>query len=78
MELILSKLATCLRKDMGFLNLHQNQINYDYKTKQYSSGGTTFQTHAEAREKQWQCNKCERSFSTMKQLKIHKSDDHSY
>lgn len=63
---------------MGFLNSHQNQIDYDYKTKQYSSGGNTYQTYAEAREKQWQCNKCSGSFSTMKQLRIHKAEDHSY
>lgn len=63
---------------MSFLKLNQNQIIYDHNIKKYSVGGRFYETFAEAKSKQWLCNKCDAAFGTMKELRMHKIDSHSY
>ncbi len=63
---------------MSFLRLSQNQIVYDHRTNMYSVGGTLYSTFAEAKLKQWLCDKCGMTFGTMKELHRHKTDSHSY
>lgn len=63
---------------MGILNLSQNRIIYDHKTNLYSVGGMEFPTFAEAKSKQWKCDKCLSTFGSMKELRVHKIDRHSY
>ena len=37
-----------------------------------------FSTYAEARQKQWKCEKCGETFASYRSLKDHKKDFHSY
>jgi ubiquitin C-terminal hydrolase len=63
---------------MTFLKNNSNKIIYDYKTKQYLIDGMLYSSFEEAKSKQWQCDKCSIAFGSMKQLRIHKIDSHSY
>ena len=44
----------------------------------YENAVGKFLTYAEARQKQWQCEKCSEIFASYKILKDHKKDLHSY
>lgn len=61
-----------------FLKDKRSAIIYDYQTKQYLIDGNIYSSFKEARSKQWQCDKCGNTFGSMKQLRIHKADNHSY
>ena len=63
---------------MTFLKENHNKIIYDYKTKRYLAGGNPYATFEEAKSRQWQCDKCGDAFGSMKQLRMHKIDSHSY
>ena len=44
----------------------------------YENAVGKFLTYEEARQKQWQCEKCSEMFASYKSLKDHKKDLHSY
>ena len=44
----------------------------------YENAVGNFLTYTEARQKQWQCEKCNEMFASYKLLKDHKKDFHSY
>jgi hypothetical protein len=53
-------------------------LTYNFKTKQYESREISYSSYEEARANQWRCNKCEKLFPTIKGLKQHKLEYHSY
>ena len=61
------------KKEKNFLNSIYNPI-----TRMYENATGKFPTYAEARQKQWKCDKCTKMFSSYKLLKDHKKDSHSY
>ena len=60
--------------------LKRNLLNSSYNpvTRMYENAVGKFLTYAEARQKQWQCEKCSEMFASYKSLKDHKKDLHSY
>ena len=44
----------------------------------YENATGKFATYAEARQKQWKCDKCAEMFPSYKLLRDHKKDLHSY
>ena len=44
----------------------------------YHVGRRLFHTYSDARANQWQCDKCKKAFSSFKELKTHKTSEHSY
>jgi len=58
----------------------RNSLNSRYNpvTRLYENAVGKFLTYAEARQKQWQCEKCTEMFASYKSLKDHKKDLHSY
>ena len=60
--------------------LKRNSPNSSYNpiTRMYENAVGKFPTYAEARQKQWQCEKCSVMFASYKLLKDHKKDFHSY
>lgn len=44
----------------------------------YENATGKFLTYAEARQKQWKCDKCTKMFPSYKLLRDHKKDSHSY
>ena len=58
----------------------RNSLNSSYNpvTRMYENTVGKFLTYAEARQKQWQCEKCSEMFASYKLLKDHKKDLHSY
>ena len=59
----------------------RNHLDYDYNTGEYLIAGNRYQSYEEARSKQWQCDKCkkeEKFFPSIKKLRQHKVDVHSY
>ena len=58
--------------------VNYNQTLYNFKTKQYESKETTYINYKEARANQWRCEKCNETFATLKELKHHKIEAHSY
>lgn len=60
--------------------LKRNSLNSSYNpvTRMYENAVGKFITYAEARQKQWQCEKCREMFASFKLLKNHKKDFHSY
>jgi hypothetical protein len=51
---------------------------YNFKTKKYGGGQCSYLTFEEARAKQWGCEKCHKLLPTIKELKLHKLEFHSY
>ena len=60
--------------------LKRNSFNSSYNpvTRRYENAVGKFLTYAEARQKQWQCEKCGDMFASYRSLKDHKKDLHSY
>jgi len=58
--------------------VNYNHSLYNFKTKQYESKEATYISYKEARANQWKCEKCQIMFATLKDLKIHKIQEHSY
>ena len=55
-----------------------NAITYDYKSGQYLLQGNLYSSYQEAKLNQWKCNKCQNTFGSLKQLRLHKIESHSY
>ncbi len=58
--------------------VNHNPIMYDHLTKMYQVGRKVFRSYSDAKANQWQCDKCNRAFSSFKELKVHKNDNHAY
>jgi len=58
--------------------VNYNQSVYNFKTKRYESRDTTYTSYEQARANQWKCEKCAKLFGTLKELKLHKIELHSY
>lgn len=58
--------------------INYNGIRYNFKTKKYGGGECSYLTFEEARANQWRCEKCHKLFPTIKELKLHKLEFHSY
>ena len=56
--------------------LKRNSLNSSYNpvTRMYENAVGKFLTYAEARQKQWQCEKCSEMFTSYKSLKDHKKE----
>jgi hypothetical protein len=44
----------------------------------YESGSETYDRYDQAKENKWKCEKCDNRFATVKKLKQHKIEFHSY
>jgi len=55
-----------------------SRISYNNKTGMYQSGSGTYTRYDQAKENKWKCEKCYNHFATLKKLKLHKIDYHSY
>lgn len=58
--------------------VNHNPVTYDHRTKTYKVGKHAFESYQDAKSKQWQCEKCKVSFPSFKELRSHKTDNHSY
>ena len=58
--------------------VNHNPILYNHLTKMYHVGRRFFHTYSDAKANQWQCDKCKNAFSSFKELKTHKTSEHSY
>ena len=54
------------------------RIRYNNKTGMYETGSQAFFRYEQAKESRWICEKCLNRFATLKKLKQHKVDYHSY
>jgi len=59
-------------------SVNHNRVNYNNKTGRYESGTESYARYDDARENKWKCEKCLGRFATIKKLKQHKIDIHSY
>jgi hypothetical protein len=60
------------------LKINFNLPVYNLKTGMYEDADGKYRTFAEARQKQWRCDKCDQMFPNYILLKDHKTDFHSY
>jgi len=58
--------------------INQNRVSYNNKTGLYESGSETYTRYDVAKESKWKCEKCYARFGTIRKLKQHKIDYHSY
>jgi hypothetical protein len=58
--------------------INYNLATYNFKTKQYENKEMSYLTFEQARANQWRCDKCQKLFPTIKELKLHKLEYHSY
>jgi formylmethanofuran dehydrogenase subunit E len=58
--------------------INYNLATYNFKTKQYENKEMSYHTFEQARANQWRCDKCQKLFPTIKELKLHKLEYHSY
>ncbi|HZE78913.1 MAG TPA: hypothetical protein VE089_10240 [Nitrososphaeraceae archaeon] len=58
--------------------INYNLATYNFKTKQYENKEMSYPTFEHARANQWRCDKCQKLFPTIKELKLHKLEYHSY
>lgn len=58
--------------------VNHNPILYNHRTKKYEVGERIFHSYSDAKANQWKCDKCDVSFSSFKELKVHKNDEHAY
>jgi hypothetical protein len=58
--------------------INHNSITYNFKTKKYGGGESSYLTFEEARANQWRCEKCQKLLPRLKELKLHKLEFHSY
>ena len=58
--------------------INYNAVNYNSSTGKYESANEAFQFYRQAKTNQWKCDKCISRFSTFKDLRKHKSEDHAY
>jgi transcription initiation factor IIE alpha subunit len=58
--------------------LNYNPAKYDYKSKRYVKKDIMYESFNKAKELQWECDKCKSAFSKYPNLKVHKTEKHSY
>ena len=58
--------------------VNYNPAIYNFTTKKYESKEATYLTYEQARANQWRCEKCKKLFASLKELKLHKIEYHSY
>ena len=58
--------------------INHNRVSYNNKTGMYESGSETYDRYDQAKENKWKCEKCDNRFATVKKLKQHKIEFHSY
>ena len=58
--------------------INYNPSSYNVKTRQYESKEGVYINYGQARANHWKCEKCCVLFATLKGLRIHKAEDHSY
>lgn len=58
--------------------INHNPVTYDHRTRTYRVGTNAFESYQDAKLRQWQCEKCGNAFASFKELRVHKTDDHSY
>ncbi|TLX86147.1 MAG: hypothetical protein E6L04_04030 [Thaumarchaeota archaeon] len=58
--------------------LNYNPAKYDDKSKRYVKKDIMYDTFTEAKDLQWECDKCKCTFSKYPDLKGHKTEKHSY
>ena len=58
--------------------INYNLAVYNHSTRMYENKDDTYSTFAEARKKQWKCEKCYKMFPNYRTLLNHKIDFHSY
>jgi formylmethanofuran dehydrogenase subunit E len=58
--------------------INYNATNYNFKTRQFDSKEVSYLTFEQARANHWRCDKCEKLFPNLKELKLHKIEYHSY
>ena len=58
--------------------INHNPVTYDHHTRTYRVGKHAFESYQDAKSKQWQCEKCRRAFASFKELRTHKTINHSY
>lgn len=58
--------------------LNYNPAKYDHKSKMYVKKDIIYDNFTEAKELQWECDKCKCAFSKYPYLKEHKTEKHSY
>jgi hypothetical protein len=58
--------------------LNYNPAKYDHKSKNVRKKGIIYDSFTEAKELQWECDKCKCAFSKYPYLKEHKTEKHSY
>jgi hypothetical protein len=58
--------------------VNYNHYFYNSKTSQYESKEGAYTTYNQARANQWKCEKCHALFGSIKGLKLHKNNEHSY
>jgi hypothetical protein len=57
------------------------KVNYNpaiYNFTTYESKEATYLTYEQARANQWKCEKCKGLFASLRELKLHKIEYHSY
>jgi transcription initiation factor IIE alpha subunit len=60
------------------MNRSKKNSGYNPVTRMFENASGEFSTYAEARQKQWKCEKCGEMFASYRSLKDHKKDFHSY
>jgi len=58
--------------------INHNPVTYDHRTRTYKVGKHAFESYQDAKCRQWQCEKCHIAFASFKELRSHKTDNHSY
>lgn len=58
--------------------INHNPVTYDHRTRTYRVGENAFESYQDAKSMQWQCEKCGSAFASFKELRSHKTNDHSY
>ena len=58
--------------------LNYHPAKYDHKSMTYVKKDVKYDNFLKAKEHQWECDKCDRTFSKYPSLKEHKTETHSY
>ncbi len=58
--------------------VNYNPVVYDFRSGSYRVGTEKYQDYQKAREQQWRCEKCDKTFCSFKELRLHKLEYHSY
>jgi hypothetical protein len=58
--------------------VNYNYAIYNFKTKEYESKEAIYHSYDQVRANRWKCEKCQSLFASFRELKIHKTEYHSY